>query len=160
MTNDELHRWQGIAFSCFLAAFCALAIAKVAAAETGIIYWLLFIIASGLVIDPTVFSSKKQLLFFCALPGFCLILVYITLPLLGLLFGGVFDRTYTIRLIVLLFFIFAITLPALFLGSLARSPIIEIFTTDLDEIEKIEKILKAIGGIMGAILAAVAFFQK
>lgn len=160
MTEEELKRWEGPAFACLVATLCALAIAKIQDPWVGVTYWLVFVVVSGLFIDPLCYRSTKQFFTYCMLPTGWLIFVWIALPILTVIWGGPINMDLVRSLAMLLPFVFIATAIGIPLGSLAKRPIIQVFTTDPKQVSKISNTLKAIGVLASLVLAAIVAFKS
>jgi hypothetical protein len=132
MTSYDRARLEEIGFGCILAVLGALALTKPnITPNTAILYWLVFVVLTGVSIDPEAFDSVRDLAAYCSIPSGALIVTLIFRGALSFIAGAAFitvasispmpaDTGSIIKLAILYLFIFFATVPGILAGCFSR----------------------------------------
>jgi hypothetical protein len=161
VNDDDLKRLEGPALSCITATICALAIAKVDNnVWLGALYWLIFVVISGLFVDPRYYESVKQFIVYCMAPAGWLAFVWVALPVIAVIWGGSLNTALVYSLLFLMPIVFVSSCVGIAIGALARRRLIEIITEDEAVLSKLDKNLIALGALATLVYGGMAWFIK
>lgn len=137
-THRESSKVPGIAFGCLLSLPCALALTRAGISPApAILYWLVFVVLSGLSMDARLFDSVSELLGFAFIPSLTLIITLSFRGALSWISGAAYlvvasidpvrpNEASIIKIGLLYAFIFVVTAPGIVMASLSRRPTVDL----------------------------------
>jgi len=175
--NNQTVPVAGISMACMLSIIAVIALAiRNEDLLTGALIWFMYILAAGFVIDVDVSTPIRSVLIYSIVPTFIFMLGAISLLMLDILIRGdnVIDglnaisgvavrhgRNYYIRLSIIYFIMFLLTVPAISFACLARSKVIQLYgasksisVTELAQLRKKINIIATIAAVIIGVLLA------
>lgn len=104
MNDDNLKRIEGPAFGCIVATICALAMTQISGNNQialALSDWLIFVVVTGLFINPLYYSSLRELFIYCMVPAGWLTLVWLSHPTLSVIWGESLNIDFFRKLFIL-----------------------------------------------------------